>query len=689
MDFKLDSTHKNRLVGRSFMKKEFQNCLRIQIVPDKHADERMHRLVEHCKKFGFNNVIFFTTAEEFFIGHATIEEIQPWVKVIKKAAKLLRANNISIGLHHWISIGHLDRGIGLKEGQNFTTMVDFNGKQAISVACPLDANWRDYFAKFLGFLIQEIKPDYYWVEDDFRLHNHDPLEWGGCFCENHIAEFNKMLGTDYSREEFCEKAFSKGMPTKERQAWLDVSRQTMLDLAKFISKTVKDANKDTTIGLMSSTAVEHCLEARDWDGIFEFLGGDNAKLNRIHLPGYFETNGKDYLYEFNSICMPIRTYSPNDTEIMPELENGSIALFRKNARYVGFQLETSLPLCLSGMTYNIYDPVGNGPIEEYGFAEQVQRLTPYIQAVIDTNITFSNLQGVVVPIDEKIVYKKKIEKNFYDLRTNLFQAGAYASALGLSYRYSKEREFVGETVFLFGDAVYLFTDEQLRELFKNNKILIDGGAVLLLRERGLLSLIGAIDAELYPAETGYQMYEQITDRQEILGVKGFRASCRLASGNFVKVTYDKKCDNNVLSYVYKSDGTLKWNSLVQGNNFLVNPYVIDKKLYTQFTELRRHYVTGFVDEQSRCVVDTKFEGVSPYLYTCESGAVVILINGTLETFDKTHFFIKGIDFNRIVSVDKDGIEREVTYTMNQGNVCVERPIGYMSSVTFKLLKKLE
>jgi hypothetical protein len=102
---------------------------------------------------------------------------------------------------------------------------------------------------------------------------------------------------------------------------------------------------------------------------------------------------------------------------MPELENGPIAIFRKSARYVGFQIESALPLCLSGMTYNIYDNVGNGAIEEYGFAKEVKEITPYMQAVMNEKISFADLKGVVIPIDEKITYHKEIKNSFYDLET--------------------------------------------------------------------------------------------------------------------------------------------------------------------------------------------------------------------------------------------------------------------------------
>ena len=68
---------------------KFQNCLRIQITPDEYANERIQGLVSHCKKFGFANVMFLTMAEEWFLGHVTIEEIKPWVKVIKDASVYL------------------------------------------------------------------------------------------------------------------------------------------------------------------------------------------------------------------------------------------------------------------------------------------------------------------------------------------------------------------------------------------------------------------------------------------------------------------------------------------------------------------------------------------------------------------------------------------------------------------------
>lgn len=663
--------------------KEFQNCLRLQIIPDEFADERIDRLVSHCKKFGFNNVILLINGEDFFLGHITVDEVRPFVETAKKAAEKLRQSGISVSLHNWIGVGHADRGVGIKKEQNFTTMVDFNGREQIGTVCPNCENWRKYFHEYLGYLISEIKPDYYWIEDDFRLHNHTPLEWGGCFCKLHIDEFNKALGTSYTREEFCKKAFAKGKLNPERKAWLDSETKTMISLGAHFRKSVKDANEQTRLALMSSFPTSHCLEARDWNGIFEAISGDEEKINRIHLPGYFEISGKDYMYGINSISMAIRAFCPSDTHIMPELENGPIAHFRKTARYVRFQIEAALPLCLSGMTYNIYDNVGNGSIEEYGFAKEVKDVTPYMQAVMNEKISYSDLKGVIIPIDEKITYHKEIKNSFYDLETNLFNTAGYVSAMGLSFKFSKDKAFKDETVFLFGDSVYLFDDAEIAALFRDNKVVLDGGAVLLLKERGLLSLIGAENAELYKAESGYQSYEEIEGDEEIFSVKNFRASGRSAAGDFVKIDYTDSVAP--LTRVYKSDRSLGWPSFVKRDNTLIVPFVIDKVLLSQFSELRHYLLTKFVKEQSKIIVDSKGECVNPYLYSGENGTHLVLINGSLENFEKTEFFIKGVEFEKIVAIDRDGAHREVAFTNKDGHITLDRPLEYMSSAVYKLM----
>ena len=150
-------------------------------------------------------------------------------ELLEKAKAKFVAAGVSVSVNNWIEIGHVGRGRKLKEGQNFTLMTDANGVSGDFVVCPLDEEWRKYYAEYVAELVSRLNPDTFWIEDDFRLHNHPPLKGVGCFCDKHIALFNKKLGTTYTREEFVKKAFAKGGLNAERKAWLDGNAETMYD----------------------------------------------------------------------------------------------------------------------------------------------------------------------------------------------------------------------------------------------------------------------------------------------------------------------------------------------------------------------------------------------------------------------------------------------------------------------------
>ena len=128
------------------------------------------------------------------------------------------------------------------------------------------------------------------------------------------------------------------------------------------------------------------------------------------------------------------------------------------------------------------------------------------------------------------------------------------------------------------------------------------------------------------------------------------------------------------------------DAFLESGNCLVNPFVVDRKLYTQFTELRRHFVARFAEEKTPVLADSRYEGVHPYVYKGERETVVMLVNATLEQFDKTAFFIKVVEFDTVLSVDKDGVTRNVSFAYDGDMLVIDRPLEYMSSRTFRLVK---
>lgn len=124
-----------------------------------------------------------------------------------------------------------------------------------------------------------------------------------------------------------------------------------------------------------------------------------------------------------------------------------------------------------------------------------------------------------------------------------------------------------------------------------------------------------------------------------------------------------------------------------GEHFLVNPFVVNKLLYTQFNELRRRFISDFTEENSKILLNSCFEGVNPYLFYRENDSVVVLINGTIENFPTVKFSIKGIDFNKIKIIEKDGKEREIKYKVNKLDVEAEHEFNNMSAVVLRLIRE--
>lgn len=664
--------------------KNFTNCLRFVLVDDGMSDEKIEKLVSSCKENGYDNVMLFLNAETFNRGHITIDEAKDWVELLKKAAARLREEGISVSLNNWMEAGHGDRMIPHKKEHNFTYMVDHNGKTSHDVACPMDENWQNYFFPYLEYIVKELKPDTYWVEDDFRLHNHGGLDWGGCFCEKHMAEYNKRLNKNYTREEFVKKIFEKGKCNEERKVWLEVSRDCLLDVAEKINAVVKKASPETDIGLMTSAPESHCMEGREWEKLFSTLCKDGHKIDRINLPTYIEITGKEYCNRFNSKSMAVRAFLDDDTIVLPEMENAiDPSVHTKSPKFFRYMLESSIPLCLSGMTYSIFGFHGNGIVDYFGYNKAVKELKPYLQAVKDTGIRYKDLTGVIVPIDEKASYNKEIVNEFRDLMPNDFMAGGYLSSMGVNFKFSTEKSFKNKTVVLFGDNMDNFTNEQIIDTFKNNFVYLDGSGVLKLNERGLSDLISLKEFKIYYGGTA-QSYEECATGELVCGLKRFRGG--KSFGKYVSITYNDNVE--IKANVYDSLFNVTGNGFAVGKGFAIWPYVIDKNTDIIWkglcNELVRHNFITTLLEQKNPLIVCEYQGISPYLYDCPDKKVVIITNSTLENYEKIKCKVHEVDFEKVYAVEKSGQTKEISFTRVGDEVEFDTELAYLSTVTLIL-----
>lgn len=666
------------------MSKKFLHCLRIQFYPNHFEDDRIAEVVDFCVKYRFDNVMLFINAEEYNVGHMTIQQAKPWIATMKKAKAALTEKGITVSLNPWIEIGHLDRCRPLQDGQNFTTQVDYDGNQCEMVACPLCENWKKYFFEFYTYLLKELQPDTVWVEDDFRLHNHGDLKFGGCFCHLHMQRYNQLLGTNYTREQFTDKLFRKNPDKRVKKAWLDVNRQCMASLAEEIGKLVADLHLGTKVGLMSSRHEKHALEGRDWHRLHKGLAMGGPIINRLHLPCYNEISAKEYYLDFNQEPFHCRALLPEQTVVYPELENASFSTFSKEARFVRFQLESAIPLCIEGITYDIYDFVGNGIVDNFGYGQAIEQITPYLDGVTNLNLHYKQLDGIILPIDEKTVYKRDAEiKGFDDLYPDEAYFNAYITSLGVNCKVSTKKDFHNKVVALGGGNAYNFTTKQLQNLFENNFVLLDGGAARILIDRGLGYLFGATQYKTHVAEHDVHSYEQVADGIAVCGKYGYRATAFGKAGDYVSITYDNP--QYAQSYVYDYLGNKVGVGIYNNGKCYVVPYVINKVCLEQYNNLRTTLLQRFLQGTDERLVYTNHAGVYAYLYDQSSRKVLIVVNSTEEDFSQTTLKLQNINFTSLWRIDKtSGKKRKTAYQMQDGVCTIAQPNEHLSTQTFIL-----
>jgi len=183
-------------------KKTFRYILRYKIDPLFHAADRIDELLRFCDESRTEEVMLFFCAEELTTGHPTLAELKPYVEMGKRLKHGLDKQGIALSLNPWTTTYHLSRGRSLKPGQNFRVMVHENGLVSQITACPLCENWQTHICETFSYLVRELQPTVFWVEDDWRLHNHEPDGgWGGCFCDVHLERFAKAVGQPVTREE--------------------------------------------------------------------------------------------------------------------------------------------------------------------------------------------------------------------------------------------------------------------------------------------------------------------------------------------------------------------------------------------------------------------------------------------------------------------------------------------------------
>lgn len=664
----------------------FKYIFRFCCDPGFNDELEIKELMKYVDAAEIDDVAVFANVQEINTGHMSFDEQDVYIDLMRKLTKQLAEKGITLSVNQWHSVMHADLGKSLRNDQNFRLMVDVEGNESSLCVCPLCENWQDYISEIYA-RYAKLEPSILWVEDDFRLHNHMPLVWGGCFCEKHMDIYSERAGKKLDREEFIRGVLQAGDVHPYRKIWLDVSRETMLSAAEKIGNAIRVVSDKAKVGLMSSVPHIHAAEGRDWHAILKKLANGTVPVNRIHLPGYQESTPSGYLNNFNMVSMLTRAMIPSETEVYPELENFPYSLFSKSKKFTKFQFLSSLVLNLSGMTIDLYDLNGNGIVWGDGYQDMLKEIKPFLNNLNGEGVFLNKRNGVHVLYSEKSSYTLKTEqgKKMEELYPREVFFAALLPAMGVPYQYSDDFSVKNKIVAVSGQVFRNESKEKITKLFENNFVILSGDAAFTLCDMGLGHLAGIENAEWAKQDSGVFTYEQVTNGKVYYEKENARASAVMSCSDVLDVKYSNDVNKDEYTAFYNAfrERTLS-GEVVVNEKVMIYPFgrfeeslSIPPMLMSSLRQEVLHDILENADSDLPIIKNAPY--LEPYMFCSDEVNYLYLINGSSDNVEKIE--ISGVDLPEEIEIIISCTNKKeiVNRNKNNGSYIIEKEIPSMET----------
>jgi hypothetical protein len=462
--------------------------LRFQIIPGANVKRDANTLAALCVKHKIEEVVLFFAAEEWNNGLLSKTEEDAWFKTVKDAKEILENSGIEVSLNPWMTSLHCDRGRKFPEGRKFQPMVSPSGKVSRACASFADPEWRKYlyglYGRFasLGFRVL-------WVEDDFRYHNHAPLDWGGGFEPSILKRFSRKIGRTVSRKELTGAILKPGRPHPWRSLWMETWREIKLEVAKGLAEAVSsNAPESSKIGIMSSGPAVHSAEGRDWGKLFGAFMIDGKVAHRPHFQWYSDTRGPDIVYSFCMLDIQ-KDLRPDNCEVAPEIENSPFTSWNKSDSLSWAHMSVAQFFGSDALLLDVFPFSGNPADSEPEIWNMLDRSQPALKWIGKRFTKDLRTQGVGIPWRQNAQELIRTEKGKSLNELHEPDCTAHSSAdflMRYGIAVSLRRQ---ESNAVFGRLAWIFSDDELRELLSGG-LLLDAASAEILCQRGFGKDIG-------------------------------------------------------------------------------------------------------------------------------------------------------------------------------------------------------
>ena len=570
------------------------------------------------------------------MGCPKLETHRKHLEVLKKASEKLRKIGVGVSLQLQSSIGHGDSGAlnadysGIQyKGSKALNIVGYNGIKTEYSYCWRDEELKKYLVEE-SKIYAELKPDVYWIDDDMRMTNHNPVSYG-CFCDNCIAKFNKLYNFSYSREELVNEFLYGNVEIREK--YIKFQQQGIYDLIYEIGTEFHKISPNTIFGLQN--CANGSLTGYGYD---YFL--DAMKKSTGHTPcyrpgggAYTEHNATEFLWKNAKLNWQIQMLPEYVEHIYPEVENYPRYFSCKS--YAATAFESTFYIANGHTDLSLFMIPGTEPFELYEKAfEAFKNRYPYWKRLADNN--FSTHQSGVKYFMSKNMSKRRIEKSgdidkdFERLNKEPFAECMKWYRIGVPLAYGND-EYDEAAYVLHPEVAKVMTDEDAEFLLTKN-VLTDAETIDILKKRGFNFPfdVGNIPDGVFcnlsetmtehivnrDVKTSWRSY-QYDERSTRYYLSNIDEKCEIISYYTAKkdfgYNFDLKYPLGAASVIFKTDSGAKWavsgydlwHSVLRADkrNQLLNilDYISDNKISAKILSSIMAVVSPRADKENKTV----------------------------------------------------------------------------------------
>ncbi len=414
-------------------------------------------------------------------GNPPFDKAGIYLEEYDKIRDRLKKDGKDIGILVQASIGHgwvLDHMFPF---QRYTNLTD--GKE-VNVVCPYDEGFRKHFKSVMA-KITSHKPKEIMIDDDFRLMFR---EGKGCACPLHMKAFNKLAGTNMTREELYKHTQGTSEEDiKYTKLFIETQRDALLGAAKAYREGVDSVDKTMPVSFCA------CGPGAEFaDEIAKILAGEgNPVIVRLNNGNYTAAGARF----FSDIALRAAAQTA-------VLDGKVDAMLAETDTCPQNRYSTSATMCHAHFVATILEGAT-------GAKHWITRLSTFEpESGTAYRKKFSNNRGMYEKLSDITrdidwlgcrMPVSGVPGYGYGAMPSIMETNGWSSCvmerMGIPMYFSK---MPGGAVFMDGPADAYMTDDEVKEIFKGTVFLASDTAKRL-NARGFKDLTG-VDVETWTGE---------------------------------------------------------------------------------------------------------------------------------------------------------------------------------------------